>query len=518
MYKLIIVDDEQEVIDGISTCINWKQHNIKLCGSATDGNTAYNLILKEKPDVVITDIRMPGMNGLDLIEKVNSTCDNIKFIVFSGYSEFELAKRALRSNAVDYLVKPVATEELINSVLKAIDLRNQNRHYQKLVIDLNQKSEEIQEKQYYEAILQNKPIQNKTDRLYILSVFRFRSNSVLSESFSDTYNNIKGKNIISGNICMHVLKIFNDFLAIIEGNNTDSVYLSSVLKNSLINNERLFPAEYKDDVHFGVSNIFPASGISAAFREALDAVNFSEFFSIPIVHYKDVKYNDKNLNIEQWIRPIEINLTRRNSDEINEILDHIFKCCREQRISPINVKKLVLDLLYHNTNFLENSLKLPAKRLMGETGNLVKETESLVSLEDCKNYLGNFYRKSIEFISQKSISLKTKIIKKLKKYILNNLNKPITLDELADFVHKSPGYISKLFKDETGITVTQYITDQKISRAKEMLIQSEYKISDIAHSVGFDEERYFYQVFKKETGLTAGDYRKLHLIDNQKDI
>lgn len=516
MYNLFIVDDEQTVIDGLTNCIDWQNHNVQVCGYASDGNTAYDSIIRLKPDIVITDIRMPGITGLDLIDRVNAVCSDIKFIVFSGYSEFEHAKHALRSNAVDYLVKPVPIEELVKSVTKAIDLKKQDKFHLKLVEDSLLQSNEIQEKYYYDAILQNKPdiLKFSEDKMCIIAVFRIKNASELNDEFEQIYRHIKGETKLGGSIGYHLLKMPGEYVAIINCRESDSDLLPLIVKDQIIDNRDWFPVESIDEVYFGISNIASFRGISAAYHEALAAVGYSEYLSLPVTFYKEVKYNEVDLNIAQWNQAIDMHLTRRNMDAISAILDQIFDYCMDMHISPIIVKKLDLDLVYHSIEMSEHDLKLSTKQIWGDSDNFIKEVEKLVSLEDSKHYLNNFYRKIIEFISRKSIGLKVKTINKLKEYIKNNLSKPITLDELADVVRKSSGYVSMVFKNETGSTITQYITDKKISHAKELLTKSDCKISEIAHEIGFGEERYFYQIFKKETGLTAGDYRKLHLLDS----
>ena len=516
MYNLFIVDDEQSVIEGLSNCIEWQKYNIRICGSASDGDTAYNSIVSLKPDIVITDIRMPGISGLDLIDKVNLEYSDIKFIVFSGYSEFEHAKHALRSNAVDYLVKPVSIEELLVSVTKAIELKEQDQYHLELIENSTVQSNELQEKFYYDALLKDQPLQlqkKSDDNSYLLVVIRIKPGSELYDSFAQAYHRIKRETTLGDSICYNLLKIHYDYVAIISGSERNSDLLSLVAKEQIIGNKDWFPEDRINDVYFGVSNICPLSNISAAYREALAAVSSAEYLSLPVLYYNEVHYSEVTLNAEQWMRAIDLHLKHRNIDAISYILDQIFDYCKQMHVSPIIVKKLDLDLIYHSIEMMGQSYKTAAKQIWGEANNFIKEVENLVSLEDSKHYLNTFYRELTEFISRKSIGLKARLIHKLKEYVKNNLNKPITLDDLADIVNRSPGYISMVFKKETGSTITQYITDQRISYAKELLLQSNYKISEIAHEIGYDEERYFYQVFKKETGLTAGDYRKLHLLD-----
>ena len=119
MYRVIIADDERIIREGISQKINWKRLNLELVDLAENGKDAYEKIIEKKPDIVITDIKMPGMNGLELIDKVIKNYKNIRFIILSGYDEFEFAKKAMKHGIKHYLLKPTDEDE-ISKVLKAV--------------------------------------------------------------------------------------------------------------------------------------------------------------------------------------------------------------------------------------------------------------------------------------------------------------------------------------------------------------------------------------------------------------
>ena len=120
MYKLLIVDDEKIVIEGLKSAANWQDHQIEIVGSALDGEEALKEIMNKKPDIVLVDIRMPKLNGLDLIKETKVLNLDTVFIIISGYSNFDYAKRAIQLGAIDYLVKPIEVEEIISSINNAI--------------------------------------------------------------------------------------------------------------------------------------------------------------------------------------------------------------------------------------------------------------------------------------------------------------------------------------------------------------------------------------------------------------
>lgn len=120
MYKLFIVDDEKLVVDGLKSIIEWEKHQIEVIGSAMDGTNALARILALKPHIVMTDIRMPGMNGLELIQHLREKAPDIVCLIISGYSEFNYAKSAIELEAIDYLIKPIELDEIVKSVKNAI--------------------------------------------------------------------------------------------------------------------------------------------------------------------------------------------------------------------------------------------------------------------------------------------------------------------------------------------------------------------------------------------------------------
>jgi YesN/AraC family two-component response regulator len=137
MCKLIIVDDEPNVVSGIKSVIDWASNNIEVCATANDGKEALDIIRRMSPDIVLTDIKMPNMTGLELIQKLNEDNLSAKIIFLSGYDNFDYARMALRYGACDYLLKPCMPEEILKSVLKVKEFINSTKH-DKHIADINE--------------------------------------------------------------------------------------------------------------------------------------------------------------------------------------------------------------------------------------------------------------------------------------------------------------------------------------------------------------------------------------------
>lgn len=153
MYKMIIVDDEDIVINGLTTVINWKEHQIEIVGTATNGQKALKIIQEQKPDIILTDICMPGMDGLQLIKKVKEEQPNTVFIIISGYAEFEYAKSAIELDVIDYLIKPVDIEEIIGVIKKSIKKNETLQQDQRKQEQIKRYQRELIEKYFLDLLL-----------------------------------------------------------------------------------------------------------------------------------------------------------------------------------------------------------------------------------------------------------------------------------------------------------------------------------------------------------------------------
>lgn len=492
MYHLYIVDDEPHVIEGMKKCINWEQHGIRIIGCAADGSTACKEILTLMPDVVLTDIKMPVMDGISLINEVHSQLPHINFIIFSGYSDFHYAREALLANAVDFLVKPASTDEILHAITRAV---NRQAH----------RAETLQSaKIYYNSPNYRKLLKgifmNPVSGIYsegcyyiaIIGTIEVSTISVLQKELDICLEDQK--------LHASFITLFDSRLAVIYSETSLTHSEWQVLLRHLMNNLNIYFTMDNDFVFLGISNPNKLHNLKSGYQEALKATEYCRWFSAPYCLYGDISYTDLPLQQLPFWNELKVCMRRNDLPQILLLLGRQFESFHEEHISPSSLKEFCLKayLMLRNDTLGDYSI------------DPILEISSLSSLKDSYLYLTAIYRNYFETASLSHTGNQSKFIQKITLYIQAHYQEPISLNSAADYTNKSAGYISNRFKKEVGVSFPQYVTDYRLLKAKQLLITSNLKIKDIALMAGFSDEQYFSLVFKKECGITAGMYRKIY--------
>ena len=349
MFSVLIVDDEVLMLETLQNHINWHKLGFKVVGSAKNGKKALELVKECSPDIVITDIRMPIMDGIELSKILRKTNPEIKILFLTGYEEFSYAKEALQLGVTDYILKPICIK------------------------DFN----ELMRKVYHECLTEKRNIEE------FLELTKKQLAPFLNKD-----------------------ELYNDI--IIEGNNE--------------------------------------------FLKQIDV-----FFKLA-----------ENINIElKTIKSI-----------IGEVLTQIYNA----------------DDSYGGFLHSPQEIQTTIEKL--DTSHKIRSY-----FHEVINKIECFYKKQLQ-------DPNVKITNDMKKFIDQNYSKQLTVEDVANSVHYSPGYARNLFKKITGTTITDYIKTVRIEVAKELLKERKYKVYDVANKVGYDNISYFCSVFKEYTGLTPNDYKK----------
>lgn len=515
MYKLFIVDDEEVVIDGLMSCIEWSEYNIDVIGSATSGKTAYEFIMSNKPDIVITDIRMPGMNGLELIEKVRTENLEILFVIFSGYNEFEYVRKALKLETVDYLSKPVEIDEFTDAICKVIQRYEKNQADKKNKEALEKFRPMLEEKYLIEIVFGNA---DKNDLTFsfpdctvmIVDLGINKLDSILNFDINDEIVDIFNKHDIE----VYTLKYMNNIILMFScdtenfcGNNGYKIREIIDKLTCLIYNK------YGKTPKYGIGNTYKETfDLKKSYHEAESALDYGRYFGEDVIFYYEAVYwgEEKFDFIASNI--VENILFSTDFERVGFNIDQLFEATASIRLHPHELKKICMDIIYLLDYNIENEFNIKLEHILGHRFTPF-QIDSLVSMEEIRITILNLLKKVQEYVSLKASTYKSKIIAKIKQYIINNINNQITLNGIGDFIHMNPAYISSVFKEETGENVFDFITSIRVEKAKELIKENRYRIKEITEMVGYKDQRYFCQVFKKYTGITATEYREKCLTD-----
>lgn len=533
MIKLLIADDEPLVQIGLKSMINWEKLGIEICGVASNGNAAYELILEHHPEIVITDIQMPCSSGLELGERCKQEFGSLPvFIILTSYEDFNYAKRAISFQALDYLVKiDLSPEVLTESVTKAISVVN------KL---LSQSKKSPAESADSTGVLLFK------ERFYI----RLLNNLFESrDQFIHTANELKIPFTHSAYAAAHME------LLIAPNSSEDSMEKVMTLYDSSLQMLQELLGKYLpciiialDPKHYavvyGLSKEDKAGWkhvITNALEQALEMLH--NYYSVTVrssigrlvddpmelsISYFDAKQIAGYVMSEQPIlfwdelpdspslrNVFNMSLFRNDIskafEELNvEALQDVFSSINTLFTSHTVPFSQALDaassILHFTTSLLPNGMEI-ATSIFEDEPDTYCSLYRLKTVSDIMDWLSTLETGLCTQLPDYSRTHKHYLVENTKNYIDEHIHERIVLQSIADIFGVSPNYLSQLFKKHENIGLNEYITNQKINLSKQLLKDSSLKIYEIADQLGFESAFYFSKVFKKVTGFAPKDYR-----------
>ena len=515
MYTILVVDDEPRHRKGLISLIQENHPEYKIYESK-NGFDAINMITNYCVDIVITDIEMPVMNGIELLKYIHEKEIKIKTIVFSAYGEFEYAQQAIKMGVSDYVIKPVNRKSI-------------NETINKLVINLEQEKKlNIQKENLKITVSAYKnQLLNKWIRGHNISSDIYNINDVFSNNagfISIIQYNIKDTpffgdiNKISQSINAHILPkkgealVFNDN---INKNRVIIIFSSKDNKFELKKNHLVFRNILKDIGQnidaIGVSACFDHIKISLqkALTQAEDALKYQFYSDNKITYFEDISLTEyhycKKLEEEKDI--IHAILSKNKEKliiSINKLLNSLIQP-GQPYIS--NLKDIIIEII-KNIIIETNNSFFHENRIMDKIENTINDCTSYQNLNgELANIMLEFMNEIHDHIENNNQNLFQKVID----YIEQNYFTDLSLEDMASKLYFSAPYFSKTFKRISGMNFSKYIQSVRIKKAKDLLINSNFKIYEIGNKVGYKDAKYFIRIFKKELGLTPKEYRRLSI-------
>lgn len=506
MYKVLVVDDNLIIRKSIIARINWNSMDFEIIGEASNGEEAYDLIYELRPDIVICDIKMPKLDGLTLIEKTKDKFSNIKFIIISGYDDFKYTKKAIIFNVVNYILKPINTDELITALVTAKEdiIKFKNHQEQNKIIqtthDFNTFCDHnTQILSYLNNTIPQDNIIHFLNKLYINI-----SDSKLVMVAVNTVSNATNLNLIY-NLYEHLnnhndsdiyaFKLTENIFIII----LNPLYIPKIiLQTKIILNKNGF-----SNIYFGCSSIVtPCEKFGTCFRECVDALYYRFLISPPITGiycYKKIDSINVSLDdLDSYKISLNLGAKKQALETINKIFSHLTN--REVNSS---ILKFIVGAIINTINnvLLNNNLD---KTILQENSFYSYFLMKFNTLAEILHYFINITEDICTNINSNITEDK---YKEIISYIKRNYNKPITVQSISEKFHMNTNYIGQLIKKQTGHTFNQYINTLRIDYAKEILSkQSEIRLSELAHSIGYADYQYFSRVFRKLTKYSPTEY------------
>ena len=495
MLKLLIADDERIIRETIFHLIDWEKYDIEVIGLCQNGIEAYDMILDESPDIVLTDIRMPGMGGLELIKKLSHTDLFIQFIILSGYGEFEYAKEAMKYGVKHYLLKPCNELQILECIKQC------KLDYSQMIME-----RQIFRQQFYlqsgmlhnvissiinDRICQNEPFDNIISQYEQYLDFHFTSYRLFYIYFLEYENLPDFLEMLKSFAEQHLPQVIlygvyvkNTLLLFVQDIGGHPDKLKQFLKQIQLKNQK---------VSLEAEDIF-YSCLEDLLREILAKIKrFSMLYYINNFHITSTcNYNVFISRIQQLCGEI-MQGKQGMVDQVAELLDGI-----------------------ENTDFLKQLassifLKLTSYQPALSTFELAEWLVKLDKENNLINLKDMILQKFLDFSTYQSADASlSSMTQQIYAYVTEHLQDPnLTLKQIAEnHLFMNVDYVSKKFYKETGQKFSQYLTAARIKRAKQLIIKNPSEpIKNIAEQVGCgNNPQYFSQLFKKQTGMTPTDY------------
>lgn len=534
--KVFLVEDEMVIRRGIKNSIDWEKEGYIFCGEASDGELAYPMIIKEKPDILITDIRMPFMDGLELCKLVKKELPNIKILILSGYNEFDYAKEAIRLGVTEYLLKPISSGKLLealNGVSESIRREKEDKDLvRKYMEEMRENTEHEKQKFFEQMIAGNLSMADalETGKKYEMSLSAGMYNLLLFRFTLGEENRKSGELLGEAEYAIEKLterlEYVFEFQRGVEGwaflLMADNEEQMSERVKELSKDLEEIMKNYSTIAYFGGIGqpVARLRELEESFREAERALAARFTMELNrIISVDDIRMaqNVDTLDdieitsfgeIEKTRTMLEKFLNNGVEDEIDEFVDVYINELPEENLKSVLMRQyIIMDAYIVMMSFCEKIEGIEGK-MQAQSEELKNSMKTIQTLEEIKNYIRMLLKKIIGVRDTISGRRYSDIIEIAKDQIRKTyMSDEISLNTIAAEVGMSPSYFSSIFSKEMGKTFVEYLTEIRMDRAKELLMCSSMKTSEIGYEVGYKDPHYFSYIFKKTQNCTPKEFR-----------
>ena len=530
MLKVLIADDESKVCRLIQMLCDWEELDMELVGIAYSGVEALELIEKYRPDILITDVCMPGYDGIEVISRAREQIPNLEVLIISGYADFKYAQSAIRYGVSDYILKPIKQQELQNTLAKLGERCRQEKARQDAKEQLLQYVEDDHLRKrcslFFDLLLSsskrqipNLDVLNQEYHFQFVSgVFRIL---ILKLDYNNKrYDEKAVQSILAGleeKIVESLKECCEEFEICRDG------AVRYIICNYLKDNSHQFRQAVRNAVdritmkRFELWNAVFALGMGKAVNECTQ-LKISFMSAVDAVHERLLEGCDKLLEAPERVGE------RDYSDLISSFHYQCAKamelCDEKMLFSGVNElkEKMLQEKLVTGSDLLQVVQTVGAHAITSvqkeeqsnQLASFFRESEDCSSVEMLFRLLGDQLHHILESNRYQREEEARKPIRIAKQYIMNHYAEQITLELVAEKVGFSSSYFSSLFKKEAGIGFAEYLIQLRMEKAKELLKNSKDSVKDICIAVGYNDLKHFTGMFRKYTGLKPGEYRKLY--------
>ncbi|MBR3769350.1 MAG: response regulator [Lachnospiraceae bacterium] len=527
LYKLVLVDDEEDVRESIEKKVDWSKLGFEVVGSVSNGEEALELAEQMHIDAVMTDIKMPFMDGLTLCGKLKENYKNTKVVLYSGFDDFELAREAIHLEAEEYLLKPISAKDLENvfgKVKENLDREFDERRNMENLYDFYRKSLPMMREHLLTGMLEGRLSQEQAQTMllsyemdfaapyYAVAVLKPRLHSGKSDLTEQMlYVSVLNlaKEYFEKNIKSYTFLYIDSIVTIARFETREYIqefvyHMDQVCKMAV----RVL------DINIGAGVGLPYSSldkISASYAEAKEALEYQMIIGgeAQVIYIHDVEPKAKTEFLPELsgLSAIIHSMKFGGKTEVAEVISDYAK---ELKGGMASVQQCQLAFMETMTELLKlmRNYQLDVSEVFGEGFDPYEEIHKFRSIDEFAAWLQDTCNKIRRMIRQERNDSTKIMTEKAKKYIEEHYaESTLSVEELCKYLNVSATYFSTMFKKAVGMSFVSYLTQVRLERAVDLLNSTEDKSYIIAEKVGYTEPNYFSYVFKKKYGISPSKYR-----------
>ena len=519
-YNVLIADDEPIILEGMKLVIKWEELGLNIIETVPDGKKALEVIENNHIDILITDIRMPEMDGIELLKAVKHKYPQIKVIILSGHDDFNYVKEAARHGIENYLLKPVDEEELESTLLLIIDkIESESSTQQRLEQNINIIKNNTLLRWVTNSISQTE-LKKRMEILGIKQKESFLACIIHCVSKNEGSRCIEIRQKEIPEICTKIVgedtyvfpSLDGDVIILYHSGIVDIDYKKAI--QPLCEIMREISCKFGFTVHILVGSI--ESGYENVYVSYANALKLTDYALLhqgnKVIEYKNIQQeiHRHDMDFAVDFRKFKDLITKKDILAIHNFIKKTFACMREcENLTPSMFHGIAIRmgmLLMSGAGIMTKKKGAEGKDSIDAIFAEVWEAKSPQKLEKWVLTVADEAINSL-IAADRNYS---PVVKKVIDYINANYDEPIALKGIADGLNMNAVYLGQLFKNETGELFTTYLNNMRVEKAKKLLLTTKMNVSDIGMEIGYSSNNHFFQVFKKMTGLTPTEFRRLN--------
>lgn len=518
IYNVLVVEDEALIAEGIKFLIERMAPECHVIGLAYDGLQGYEKAMELKPHIILTDIRMPECDGIEMVRRLKEAGNPARFIILSGYADFKYAKSAITLGVEDYITKPVEEEELFSVLKRSCNSIWESMKKNDSVLKMEHSMKEYVLKDILDLSggdLEKK--KSSLDRLGFPVMCKCYGCIVLDYGGGEKRETGESFYPLAAELADQYFHFSKSRLVIPYSASMAVVILAF---DGEVDYKCLLNAAGKFRLKLAETAGLPLSGGAGLIHHRIEEIRESFEEARCALNYKMIKGFDSIISYEEIrritappkliepedVKKLESCIDRMDDQGCRQTIEEIFRKV-EKHLTVNDLQLLSLNLVLMGVRKMP-FMQLQLNEYLGRNILSLENISKFQTIEQLKNWIVNTIKSMNELMLKENLPEKQDVIAKAKEYIDKNFNKKISLNDISERFYINPYYFSQLFKRKTGETYHNYITELRIARAKRLLEETNLNIYEVCEMVGYSDTNHFNKMFERKTGLKPSEYKK----------